>query len=378
MEIALRSYYSLDGMSLALTTYNFPEDYSSRPDIRVKGIRYLFTHREKYNRNWHGVPAPSAEQLSARAVQMFREMREKRNIECMRELADIMAEFRQDNVLLEQIQDEEEKEEYKQRMEGQRQAINERKANTVYYVANPPPVPKIRTVYTDSQNVHNSKVNQTVIHAFSTLYEMYKNRIVITEIDGKPPTPHQIFDYKRRQLEQIEYILSQKYSGKSDLIRESTEYIRESPAVFGKTQIGLIDGFLAIWYWITEQKETSELEKRLLEEMKEMRGMCTTGHVARLVNVIQGFTDDENLTIKISDKEQIFSVVKQYLTKRLSECEDEKIQEEMISGGENYKRFIRLCVSEKLLEWKKDYGSTGLKEVADAVNRFAGTKVFQD
>ena len=160
------------------------------------------------------------------------------------------------------------------------------------------------------------------------------------------------------------------------LISSSLSYIRTSVATF-RINITLEQLFKALWFWILEHEHANELELRLMEELGEMRGYCTTGHLARLMSVIQGFTDDENLQIRITNKEQCNSVIRHYLTKKLQECKDEDVLDGMVDGNDEYKQFIRLKVSEKIAEWEDDYGNDFLQNIAKIVNDFARTEVFE-
>jgi hypothetical protein len=62
----------------------------------------------------------------------------------------------------------------------------------------------------------------------------------------------------------------------------------------------------AVWKFShLNTKYTEELLNRLKEELTDSFDVCCTGIVSRLVSVIQGFTDDEDLFIKISEKEEV-------------------------------------------------------------------------
>lgn len=70
-----------------------------------------------------------------------------------------------------------------------------------------------------------------------------------------------------------------------------------------------------------------ELEKRLIEELIEMDGWCSSGHIVRLVNVLQGF--DETVQISIPVKEEIRSALFTRLTYHMKTCSKE-LQEELV------------------------------------------------
>ena len=50
-----------------------------------------------------------------------------------------------------------------------------------------------------------------------------------------------------------------------------------------------------IWVKIQAHAEKVELEKRLWEEALDSLGMCATGHLGRLANVLQGYTEDADI-----------------------------------------------------------------------------------
>lgn len=103
------------------------------------------------------------------------------------------------------------------------------------------------------------------------------------------------FVHKLGIVEEIQTLLTRKKPSESKLIVESLDYIRNSTANFGSKQIGMIDAFIVVWLTILENPHREELENRLFEELREMKGLCTTGHIARLINVLQGFVEDENI-----------------------------------------------------------------------------------
>jgi hypothetical protein len=363
MEIALNHYFSNNGMALALNIFNFPGDYDYRPSIKSRALRYLFNHRKKYP------SAPSHEQLSQFCTRLFEEFTRLNYMEGMREIADIAQEYCNNREFMDRLPLREEPPEEPIIPNREEHDYN----NDLYLINLPRQLPQAdqKTVYKDGQNVHNSNINSTVMRVFSTLYERHKDKFVLTAVEE-----HEIFYHKTCILTEICTALANKYTSEADLINNSKTYIIESTAIFTHQELGMIDAFISIWLWIQEQEHKDELEKRLLEELKSMEGYCTTGHIARFMNVIQGFTDDPTLQILISEKDQYTSVIKNYLSKKLKECEDEKVVEGLLSGSDEFVRFIRLCVSEKLLEWKKEYGSDIIKYLPKIVNDFSGTTVY--
>ena len=353
MNTQLSQWYSHQGMATALTIYKFPEEYKYRPSLRVLALRYIFQHR--LVSKW---PCPSIQELVEKATLMFDDFAVQNDTENLYEIADIIGTHSPNNrnIFLQRIRNIE-------NPAPLREALLPREAKN-----------SKKTVYDDSQNVHNSKINQSVLKVAEFLYKKYEN---VVNLNDKNISKEENARYKANIIENIRCALIAKYPDKRTLINNSTRYIQESVALFGVHQISLIDSFISLWLFITDHEHITELESRLLDELKEMNGLCTTGHIARLMNVIQGFTSDENLCIRISDTDQCNAVIKTYLTSVLAKCEDEKVTDGMTNGGDEYVAFLRLKVAEKLLSWEKEYGKEMLDNIAILVNNFAGTDVFE-
>ena len=221
--------------------------------------------------------------------------------------------------------------------------------------------PPKKTVYADGQNVHNSSINRSVIHAVT---HIWKTRV--------EPLP---------DLEEIECKLLETFPEQTELILKSMEYIRVNTSYFGEEKVTLEQAFKGIYqrvqgYCEKNPEHMQELHKRLLEELYEMEGQCTTGHLARLVNIVQGFETDPEVAIKISLEDQCNSVVRFHLQKEL-ETADEKVIEGMLSGSKEFLDFIRGVVRKKLSDWHKTYGDEALSHIRKSINGFCGTVVFQ-
>lgn len=65
--------------------------------------------------------------------------------------------------------------------------------------------------------------------------------------------------------------------------------------------LNILNLFASIYFYINNSKHKEELLKRLHEELDDSIGMCLTGHVCRLFNVLKGFSN--NFDVIISDYE---------------------------------------------------------------------------
>ncbi len=69
-------------------------------------------------------------------------------------------------------------------------------------------------------------------------------------------------------------------------------FLNRIEAVGDYQGINLTQLFAAVYNFIIQSPHRPELMRRLGEEMNDAVGLCVTGHICRLVNVLQGFTDD--------------------------------------------------------------------------------------
>lgn len=359
MESQLQRGYTPQVMVHALNICSSPKEH--RPRLRVLALRYIFMYRKTCKTS---KIMPTLDKLVQIAITMFEDFVLDCNSEYMSEIADVMQTCGPGNygrILLDRIR------------EFETTRVNSLPVLPVGPVIPVPPraIAIKKTVYSDSQNVHNSKINETVIRSLETLYNIYKNQI---NLKGVSKSENE--DFKNLCIDNIGSVISQHHPSKKDSLEKNIYYIKTSIATFGPQNLTLKDAFISVWLWITEHKYKDELELRFLEEIKDMNGMCTTGHIARLMNVIQGFTEDDKLCIRISQADQCNAVIRKYLTDELSKCKDEKVIEGIVDGGLEYVKFLRKKVAERLLCWQKEYGKDILDHIVTVTNDFAKTTVF--
>jgi hypothetical protein len=147
------------------------------------------------------------------------------------------------------------------------------------------------TVYSDRQNVHNSAINKSVN---SSIHNLVNNK-GISYSDALPAIVGEVEaevlhgvedDAKMKMVQSIQRINSDDAKFSSGI----------TPAVYYenlKRHIGV-------------SPDRSELINRLRQELTEMNGSCSTGIVARLVNVLQGFeSTPESLKIAMDPLDEI-------------------------------------------------------------------------
>ena len=201
------------------------------------------------------------------------------------------------------------------------------------------------SVYNDTQNVHNHEINENVLNIASSIVNNNSKTlsdIFIIEDELKKYYP----EYEKHQVE-IERSLNR--------IKNDSSKFRD-----GITISIIFDKIIGI---ISNSKYKSEMIKRLGEELYEMNGLCSTGHMSRLINVIQGFDDIPNeLQIKINPKDEIYANIQSYLSSEIQKSDNyEQLMDDMIDTNvENKKRFISFVsdkMKNKVKEFKKDYNN---------------------
>ena len=70
------------------------------------------------------------------------------------------------------------------------------------------------------------------------------------------------------------------------------------------------------------------MKKRLIEELEEMSGTCSSGFASRLVNVISGFGD---FSMRISWRDQITSNLSGRINKRIQNMDNLTLQEKVMN-----------------------------------------------
>jgi len=211
-----------------------------------------------------------------------------------------------------------------------------------------------RTVYNDSQNVHNTQINNSVLDIVKHLCSNYR----VEQDKYKDICP---------------YIVSQLRAkfGVNERTEDIVKQLFDSSATFGiDTTLG--DIIVSLWKWVLVQPHENRdgIFQRLHDELQDMHSVCSTGQMARLVNVMQGFTGDERLTIRISAKEQCRAVVYAYLTRSLQECTDPAIVEGMLDKTPEFRLFVHDTVLARRSVWKDEYGDEFDVHVDGMVKQF--------
>jgi len=148
-----------------------------------------------------------------------------------------------------------------------------------------------RDVYGDGQNVHDSTVNSDIVKNVDYLLE--KPCLDCKKIFGSGST------HSRCNSDKINEMRNMLHN--KEVIRYFIDDIGDSK--FGELAIALIIRAYFNHLLSFSEEIRTEILKMLDSDLLEMRHVCTTGRVARLVNSLVGF--DPKVEIKIADTAQI-------------------------------------------------------------------------
>jgi hypothetical protein len=217
---------------------------------------------------------------------------------------------------------------------------------------NPSSNERITTIYTDTQNVHTTDINDSVLKACVNLMEIQRP-----------------IGFDTEQIRNVLYKVSPESKSAIDTVLERIE-IDTSRFKYEDNMFGLYDVFSSLWLFISNHEFKQELLGRLIEEITSMSKYCTTGHVSRFINVIQGYTQIEDLQVRISDKQQIRAYITHTLDIILKDS-PENIMDSLVSEDKSqFYNFIQDMFTEKhITELLQKYGQVQ-SHILDAVKAY--------
>ena len=162
-----------------------------------------------------------------------------------------------------------------------------------------------KSIFDNKQNVHVDEIEESVLIGLEFLASLDIKKCDNLTID---------FEYVKGKILKIiesdkpakhsEKHIIEKYKEKVDKINLSLNRINMDRVLYGTYNLYLKNIIVRVWTYLKSHKSENEMVKRLLEELCDMSGTCSSGFLSRLINVISGFGD---FNIRISWKDQIIS-----------------------------------------------------------------------
>ncbi len=199
---------------------------------------------------------------------------------------------------------------------------------------------KIYNIYDNAQNVHIQEVEASIQNTIEFL-----QGFEVMKIDGVSIT----FDTVQNKI--MEY--SKQCSNEIlERIKVALNRIELDRALYSKYSCSLVHILLKIWTFICGHESEDAMKQRLLEELTEMAGTCSSGYASRLINTISGFGD---FGIRISWRDQIVANLTGRLNSRIKDMDNLRLQEKILEqmtlensdfrARRNFLKFLRQNLS---------------------------------
>jgi hypothetical protein len=174
---------------------------------------------------------------------------------------------------------------------------------------------KKMSIYDNSQNVHTTAIEKSSIMMMNKLHEE------VNEQKWNVYSYHDIIEYfetKNKNLDEEQ----------KAILKKSLTRIQNDRATYTSHNLLLSNILCLIFTYIMNIDEyKEELYKRLLEELIDSNGVCSTGNAFRLINVLSGFG---TYHITISYEDQFKAKFQLYLEKYCEEIEDEDFKMDIL------------------------------------------------
>lgn len=181
----------------------------------------------------------------------------------------------------------------------------------------------VRTIYDNAQNVHCKEIESSVLEALEKILSI-DTMLVDEKLIEFHYAKNQIKELLILEIPQVENktkkgclncntsITDDKFCSEScnnmylkhSKIYSALNRIEMDRTLYSKFNSNLGNVVIKLWSYIQINEYREEMVKRLLEELEDMSGTCSSGFVSRLVNVLSGFGE---ISFKISFTDQIIS-----------------------------------------------------------------------
>ncbi len=180
---------------------------------------------------------------------------------------------------------------------------------------------KGRTLFDNAQNVHTHEIEESVIEILEHL-----TKLPLYKIEGVPVDYEYVYKDIRKKLKEAEFF--QEKENRDD-VKVSLNRVYIDRALYSKMSCTLESILLRVWSYIQKHEHQEELFKRLIQELVDMAGWCSSGYAFRLLNTLSGFGE---FSIKIGWADQITANFSGRFTAKINAISDEDERSDIITG----------------------------------------------
>lgn len=178
---------------------------------------------------------------------------------------------------------------------------------------------KSKTVFDNSQNVHVQEIGESAVEILEYLCSVKRE-------EKEEPTFDVIYKQIQEDIKSPEYYIEEE---DRDKINIALMRIIRDNAFYSKLCCTLENILIKVWCYIQNHSLKEELYKRLLEELIDMAGWCSSGNAFRLLNTLSGFGQ---FSLKISFCDQVVSNFSGRFMARIKNINDDELREKIITG----------------------------------------------
>lgn len=198
----------------------------------------------------------------------------------------------------------------------------------------------VKTIYTNAQNVHSDEIDKSSIEILESLALLNSGKVSFDDIKMAISTMLTEKHKEKYVVSKIKpkctYCNSKKITNKKTkhfcsvecetnhteyvLIQSSFQRILLDRSLYSKYNLTLPTILIKIWVYIQGHDSKNEMLQRLIQELQEMAGTCSSGYITRLANTISGFGE---FSLKISWEDQIVSNFNGRMNMRIRKMLDE-------------------------------------------------------
>ncbi|MDC3332908.1 hypothetical protein OAV62_01570 [bacterium] len=201
-----------------------------------------------------------------------------------------------------------------------------------------------RTIYKDTQTVHNNAINKSVLNTMHDLHQKYESNTI-----QHPPLASLMNQFDDVHIRRK--------------IKKAHDRIMTDSSKF-KHGMTLRSSFNNLVHHIQNHEHRPELEKRLGEEMVEMAGKCASGHLARMANTLQGFED----RIVMDPKDEVYAKLSHVIQQR-AQADDAIMDVLMDPGSTQFNKMVKDTADTLLPELQDEYKTYSREDIAEALDK---------
>lgn len=175
----------------------------------------------------------------------------------------------------------------------------------------------VKTVYNNAQNIHTEEISESALEILEFLSNIKVEKI---------PKFKEVYEEIRKLTKSVEY-----YKEKEDRkkIKNSLNRIFIDRALYSKMNYTLENILIKVWLYIKSSDFKDEMIKRLLEELIDMSGWCSSGAAFRLLNVLSGWGE---FSMRISWSDQIVANFSGRFHALVNKVKNEEKKEKIVMG----------------------------------------------